>query len=338
MTVRKLSMMLLLLYLGAILVAAQETSFEQTRNEDDFIFTLDVDSAFVRLAPTRDAEAVASIFEDERLIAVGRNLDGTWLEVKRPGRMTNLGWIAARLGSTDFRREFLPLTDLETGLVGETPLQTDTGFAIFILESVVVRAEPINTSERITSLPFGVTVPILDRDPTSEWFRINYLGQVGWIAAFAGRELPNVEAIPIAPIEFDNSLAALVPVIPPEVQLAQIERLRIYINPRLAVAQTLTSFWRQVYRGEAMPCEPPNFISDPFALSNEDVRELPELRRYVPRIEEATTFLDASVDALRDCGALLPDRVLQARNDAINATLIYEASLRALDSTEAIIR
>lgn len=327
-----------LLTLSATTQSETSETTQPTLNEDDYIFTLEVDSAFVRARPTRSAEAVASIFEDERLVAVGRNLDGTWLEVKRPGRMTNLGWVAARLGDRDFRTETLPLTDLETGLVGAAALESDPGFAAFILESVVVRAEPQRTSERVTSLPFGVTVPVVERDPTNEWLRINYLGQEGWIVRFTARRIDNIDAIPIAPLAIDNALAASVPVIPPEVQLAQIERLREFINPRLSIANGLTSFWRLVYRGEAMPCEPPNFGADPFALSDADVRELPELRRYVPRVDEATLFLDTSIEALRGCGAIMPNEVVQARNDAINAAIIYEEALLALTATEAIIR
>jgi hypothetical protein len=87
-----------------ILIAALQLSGTIVAQDSPKPFTMvvQVDSAFVHAAPAEDAERIASVFEDNKLEAVGRNLDGTWFEVRRPGRLTNLGWIFNKMVDWDF--------------------------------------------------------------------------------------------------------------------------------------------------------------------------------------------------------------------------------------------
>ncbi|MCA9913821.1 MAG: hypothetical protein KC496_10755, partial [Anaerolineae bacterium] len=95
------------------------------------------ESAFVRELPTEESEATASVFENDILEAIGRNADGMWIQVRRPGREISLGWIARRLVVVNFDLTTLPLTDNETGVVGEKII--DTGYAIFVLTEANLR-------------------------------------------------------------------------------------------------------------------------------------------------------------------------------------------------------
>ncbi len=293
-----------------------------------------VESAFVRAEPSLEAEAVASVFLDEPLEVVGRNADGLWFEVRRPGRLTNLGWIFNEMLDWEFDVTTLPLTNTTTGLLGPTPPE-DTGFAVFMLAEAILRDAPQRGSE-ITRVPFNVVVPVIYRNQDASALQINYLGFVGWISVLTFREPPNVFAIPVAPglppLPGGNTV-----IIPVEVQLEQIFRLREFVTVSRELADQLASFWYDVYQGQIMPCEAPPFVlAYPYTAA--DVQQLPELDRYVPRVNEAVRFMNAAIDPLTICGVFQPNIVIDARNDAINARIIFDANLQQLDNLEEIVR
>jgi hypothetical protein len=291
-----------------------------------------VDSAFVRALPSADAKPVASIFEGNILEAVGRNVDGHWFEVRRPGRATNLGWISDEFVSKNFTIELLPLTDSTTGVVGSTAI-TDSGYGVFVQQESTLRNGPLLEGTRLGVVPYGVTVPVIERNADASWLQINYLGNVGWISGFNVRisaynllEIPEGSNLP-AP------LAANLPIIPPELQFAQAARLRSYLDTQVVMAVNLESFWWSVYRREVMPCNPPVAITE-YQYNIEDVRELPELKRIVPRLDTGVASLNASIATLQICGALEGDDVIGARNAAINAKVIFQVGLENLDNLE----
>jgi hypothetical protein len=102
-------------------------------------------------------------------------------------------------------------------------------------------------------------------------------------------------------------------------------------------ANELAPFWEVVAAGEVMPCEPPDFVVS-YLVSSEDVRELPELNRLVPRYNQGVTLLNQAIDPLYECGVLMPDVVLEARNDAINAAIIMSNTVHTLNNLEDYIR
>lgn len=305
-----------------------------TSAESDFMATVNVTSAFARTLPAFDAPETASVFENERLEAISRNMDGRWFEVRRPGRMNNLGWIYADTLEWDFQPELLPLGDLTTGVTGPDALTFTPEFAIFLIESPTLRTQPIRTSPRVpgVTIPFSVTVPVISRNQDGSWLYINYLGYQGWVIAFAGRPVPNImEVLPapnLPPLENVPTV-----IIPEELQQAQIDRLRLFATDRLAYAQGLEGFWWRVYRGEIMPCNaPPEMLYYPY--TENDVRELPELQRYAPRLVTAIDYLTTSQGLLVDCGVVSPGNVIEARDAAINARIIFNATLGSLQALE----
>jgi hypothetical protein len=124
-----------------------------------------------------------------------------------------------------------------------------------------------------------------------------------------------------------------VQVIPPEIQLAQLNRLRDYLTPQHQLATDLESFWYAVVDGSILPCNPPASIAS-YLYTSQDVRELPELRRFVPRIDEGVQLLNDSIGILQNCGAITLDSALQARNAATNAKIILDNGLFQLKDLE----
>jgi hypothetical protein len=291
-----------------------------------------VDSAFVRDAPSADATPVASVFEGNILEAVGRNADGRWFEVRRPGRMTNLGWVSDEFVSKNFTIELLPLTDLTTGVTGASAIP-DTGFGVFVQQESTLRDGPLLEAARLGIVPYGVTVPVIERNADASWVHINYLGNVGWISGFNVRiSAFNLLEIPEG-LNLPAPLSANLPIIPPELQFAQAAHLRAYLDVQLAMAVNLESFWWSVYLREVMPCDPPSAITE-YQYNINDVRELPELKRIVPRLDTGVESLNASIATLQICGALEGKDVISARNAATNAKVIFQAGLGNLDNLE----
>lgn len=292
-----------------------------------------VESLFVRELPTQESEAVGSLFEEDRLQVVGRNIDGSWFQVRRQGRAFNLGWVLAEYLGYDFAPELLPLTNGDVGLEGDTAV-IDTGFAVYYRAEGALRNVPFVTGELLLNVPLGSVLPVLARDDTSSWFQVNYRGTIGWVSRAAVRPTPNIAAVPVYRVPGVPVIDA--PIIAPEIQLAQLERFREYAVDSYDVANGLAEFWFQVSLGEVMPCEPPPFVEE-YLVGRNDVRELPELDRYVPRFNEGILLLNDSIEPLTQCGVLDQEVVTDARNAAINARVIFSATQGQLDSLEELI-
>lgn len=293
---------------------------------------VNADSAFARVVPDFDAEPSASLFEDERVEIVGRNLDGLWFLVRRPARLNTLGWMFHELLDYELLPETLPLMDLSTGVIGPTPLTEAPAFGGYLLAEAILRDSPSRGGARLRTVPVLRTVPITARNNDASWLKVNYLGHEGWISGFVIRKLPDVMSIPEAQGIPPSELPPVV-VIPIEIQQAQIDRLRQFTTEHRAYAHNLELFWWSVFRGEIMPCSAPPEITD-YPYTTQDVVELPELGRYAPQLHDATTYLNTSREALLVCGVVRPDDVYSARNSAINAKVIYDATLQRLDVLE----
>ena len=300
-------------------------------------FEVTVDSAFVRVLPSREAERAASVFREDMLEVIGRNLDGTWFEVRRPGRMTNLGWIFNETGDHDFRPEVLPMTDTQTGLIdGGIPV-TGNEPAAYAVEGITMRDFPsLDTGEPILTVEIGSTVPVLFRNQDGQWLKVNYLGTIGWIVSFPTRGIDDVLQLPLAP-ELPELETFDVLIIPPEIQLGQVQRVRDFISPKMALAIDMRNFWDLVGRGEIMPCDAPASVAS-YQYSATDIQQLPELKRFLPRLELAVQTLNDAIIPLQRCGVLSHSDVRAAGNSAINAVLNFEATLGALANVEEIIR
>ena len=318
-----------------LIVMLRLFSAVQAQDTVKFKATTKVDSAYVHVLPSEDAKVVASLFRDNRLEVVSRNLDGSWFEVKRPGRLTNLGWVFNKVIDWDFPPEDLPLGDLTTGAIGPNPLTKSPPYGAFLKEGLALRVIPDRTSHLIINIPALVTIPVMERNQDGSWLHVNYMGYDGWLISFAAR-IANVMDIPEAKGLPPLTTISVI-VIPPEIQQAQIDRLRAFINKQHDLAVILQSFWWDVFRGAVKPCEPPAAVLA-YSYADQDVRELPELDRLVPRVMDGITYINESIGALATCGVLSPDVVVSARNDAINARGILDAELERLKNIEQIVQ
>ncbi len=324
----RILMMLILAMLSVTLVFAQD-------NEVSLELTVEADSAVVRSLPTRSADFVASTFRSDMLEAIGRNLDGQWFFVRRPGRMNTLGWISRSVVDFDFKPETLPLTDFTTGSTGEFTLSYDTGFSAFTLAEVNLRIQPLDGVRVITRIPFGTVLPVLERDQIGSWFLVNYLGTTGWVNAIYLRGVDDYQAIPIAGGLPEVQTAATF-IIPLDTQLSEIQEFRDYLNTQNSFAGQLADFWTLVLDYEVMPCEPPEFVNN-YLYTRDDERAFPELEYLVPRLDAAIEFVNSAITPLYECGVKRTKIVLDAKNAALNASIIYDATLLSISNIETTI-
>jgi len=284
--------------------------------EQHYYLSINVDSAFIRAEPLLEAEPIGSAFDGEFLQAVGRNADGTWFEVRR-GVNAPTGWISNEVVSFSFETWRLPITST-AGTTGPEPV-TDTGLAVFVLDNTRLRSQPFVGSENLAIIPHSVTLPVIGRNQDATWVRVNYNGVTGWISASLTR--PSGDLMD-APLGFElPPLTTGVEIIPPEVQLVQLERLREFITPQTELAGYLKSYWQYMYVGEILPCSPPSFLTQ-FQAVPRDIQELPEMNRYLGRVKAAIDSINDSLRPLQTCGVYNADAILSARNSAINASLI----------------
>ncbi|MBZ0287841.1 MAG: hypothetical protein K8I30_09525, partial [Anaerolineae bacterium] len=185
------------------------------------------------------------------------------------------------------------------------------------------------------NIPPLVTIPVIERNQNGTWLHVNYMGYDGWVIGYAART-PDVLAIPEAPGLPPLETIAVI-VIPVEIQQEQIDRLRVFITENRDIAIVLESFWWDVFRGAVKPCEPPAAVLA-YSYSDQDVRELPELGRLVPRVTDGIDYINKSIEPLSRCGVLSPDVVSDARDDAINAKVILNAELERLAGIEDIVQ
>jgi hypothetical protein len=295
------------------------------------------ESAFVRALPSEEAEAVASVFENDVLEAIGRNADGTWIQVRRHFREINLGWISRRLLVYSFGLSELPITDLTTGLIGTEPV-FDTGFSVYILTESALRDAPFIDANQIAIVPVMLTLPVLERNVDSRWFKINYLGIVGWINSFNISSANDLTQVPLSPDFAPEALDMIViEIIPPEVQLAQAQRMKDFVQPRYDTAGELVSFWGGLLEGLTLPCNPPELSYGSIEITQRDLYELPELRRASRFLPRALDDLNASIAMMQQCRAFSASETSSAYADAINARGILGGVLGQMLSVEDML-
>lgn len=305
----------------------------QAQAINPFQVEITVESAFTRVVPSPEATRASSVFIGDRLIAIGRNADGSWLEVQRPGIGTKIGWITREFLDYEFDVAALPLTDGVTGLTGTTPVVDEYGVSIYTQYEATLRSEPNVRSAAITIVPFNLVLPALERYPDQTWVKVNYRGNVGWIAGFLVTYPANIKDLPVTP-GVEGIGGFVIEIIPPEVQYAQVQRLREFVTYRRDLAANLAGFWAVVKRGEIVPCEPPGFIREEYEANFQDYKELPELRRYLPRLNVGIDHLNYSIETLQPCGVYTAAEVDKAYANAVNARIIFDVNLDQLDNLE----
>lgn len=308
---------LCLLMVSPFVVHAQSTS--------TFPMRLNVESAFVRAAPTPDADAVSSVFMETALRAVGRNIDGTWLELARPA-----GWISRTVVVFTFDVTALPITDLTTGVVGAVPV-VDSGFTVQTIDDAPLYTLPERRAAIIETIPPYAALPVVERTPDNQWVAVNYRGVIGWLPQFLLRQSFSLESVPISPAYAADARYPAVVVVPRTVQIAQIERLEAYIDPLVDLSAGIAAYWQGIITGSILECTPypPNIPY--YSITAQDIIELPELRQQERLLTQAVDDLNESLTVTANCGILVDLDLRGAYGNAINANGIFELVRDRLD-------
>jgi hypothetical protein len=298
---------------AVIALRVQAVSGQQTS------FPLDVssDSAFVRALPAADAPVIASVFFGDVLQAVGRSADGTWLQLQRPA-----GWISRSVVRLSLDIGALPLTDTTTGVTGSSPI-VDTGYTVQVIDDRPMYALPDFQAQAVAILAINAVLPAIERTPDNQWIRVNYLGTVGWIPVYLAYNPYNVDALPISPTYAADPNYPPVISIPPERQLAQIDRLLAYLAVQDALALQLVGYWDVVVRGGIVECAPRSEVVAYYTVTPDDVRELPELRPQERFLRQAVDDLNESLAATHVCGIQVYVDFSGARANAMNAHVLF---------------
>jgi hypothetical protein len=305
-------------FLAGILGAAP-----YARAQSANVLQVAVESAFVRTLPDPEAPPAASVFANESLRAVGRNADGTWLQVQRPLAQSPLGWFDRRLAVYTFDIADLPLTDGVTGVTGGVPV-TETGFTLLTISNdTPLHAGPSRDSAVLALLPAGLALPVLDRTPNQQWVQVNVRGVIGWLPVFLIRTEANLDEIPVNPQYANDPALAALTVVTREQQLAQADRALDAIAPLDALAADVASYWQAMLNGETVECAPRPAPMADFVATSEDIRQLPEIRVQLRLLNRAVADLNAALEATQDCGILSVSQITEAHAQALNARVLF---------------
>ncbi|MBI1280693.1 MAG: SH3 domain-containing protein [Anaerolineaceae bacterium] len=319
---RKFGFILLVILCMTVSVSAQ--------NKTEFVLQVVAESAFMREMPAETAKAVGSVYANASLIAVGRNMDGEWLQVERPGFNKTGGWIARKLTLFTFSVARLPITDSTTGLLGNSPVE-DSGFSVLLIIEAALRNAPSRFAAKLATIPLNLTLPVLERTPDNQWLKINYRGYVGWVAEYTTRMTSDINSIPVSPEYAGDPNFAPFESISPEVQLSQIDRLVTFLKPVNNTTTDVVNYWRLMSDGETMECLPPAGSFTDYDMSPRDLVELPELRRQSRLLKQAIADINTSISMMQKCGVYTYPEIQTAYAKAINAHNIFTLILKRME-------
>jgi hypothetical protein len=197
----------------------------------------------------------------------------------------------------------------------------DSGVGVLIISEAELRTQANRRAPVIAVIPVNLTLPVIARTPDRQWLKVNYRGVTGWIAEFLTSTTANLDSVTIS-VEYAADPAF--EHIPPEVQIAQIDRLLTWIDMYSTTASDVAFYWQQMKDGETMECRPPASDNAYYAYTQRDLVELPELRRQVRLLKAAIDDLNSAIVAMERCGVYLDKDIRAAYADAVNARLIFD--------------
>lgn len=295
-------------------------------------------SAFLRAAPSESAEPVTSVFEGETLMVAGRSADGFWVWVHRPYQPDARAWIRRNLLTAGYDVTLLPLGDgADFDLLGDvTP--TETGFAATFIAEANLRSEPRRDAPVVGLVPITAVLPVVSRTPDGFWIKVNYRGIEGWVSEFLTQSTRSLSDVPLDPVyESDPRYAVTMPIIPREVQIAQVDRLLAWLNEQVIVAENVAYYWNQMFNGHTMECAPPAPIPDLYPITAQDLIELPELNQETRLIADAVAALNSSIAAMGKCGIYTADQLRPPLRAAANARFIFRAVIQRMENLREVL-
>lgn len=295
-------------------------------------------SAFLRAAPSDDAEAVTSVFEGEALEVAGRSADGFWLWVNRPFQPDGQAWIRRELLSAGVDLTLVPLGDnAVVTLLGDIP-PTDTGYAANFIAEANLHRDPSRNAPNVALVPITSVLPIVARTPDGFWLKVNYLGIEGWVSEFLMLSGKDLSGVPLDPAyENDPRFAVTMPLIPREVQLAQVDRLLAWLNTQVVVAADVAFYWSEMFNGKTMECLPAAPVPPLYPITAQDIVELPELNQEIGNINSAVEDINESIAAMSKCGIYTADQLRPPLRAAINARFVFRSVIQRMENLREVL-
>ncbi len=140
--------------------------------------TVNTDRLNIRRGPGPEYEVVTTVSRSNRLSLVGRNLDGTWVQINT----SDARWVNASLLQINGNLLSLPVTYHEIGEWG--PAGQATGArarALTVLRLRGCPGEDCRQLENPDALEEGDTVDIVGRSADGMWYQVNINGRSAWI-------------------------------------------------------------------------------------------------------------------------------------------------------------
>ena len=151
----------------------------------------------------------------------------------------------------------------------------------------------VRSGDRVGVIPHNSVVPIVARNQDASWLYVDYLGYEGWVSGFNVRSAGDTSLIPEAP-NLDPLEVIPVTIIPPEVQLAELNQLREYVSA--------SHDWRSDYKdfGAGLPgtdhALQPACVCPSVPVYCAGCPAAPGIEAYLPRLETAIEALNGAIE------------------------------------------
>lgn len=150
----------------------------------------------MRAEPELDAQLLYQIPAGEVMSVLGKSPDGQWFHTRLGNGET--GWMKAdllsqRVGAITQLYELTPTPPSRYHEIAETAV-------VSVPYGSNLRSAPDTYFDVIVGLPQGTEVTLLERSPYSSWVKVDYEGQVGWVAMFT---LQSSTVFSFLPVDYD---------------------------------------------------------------------------------------------------------------------------------------
>lgn len=147
----------------------------------------------LRISPNTDAEVLLQVPAGQVLSVLGRSSGGDWLHVRLDSGET--GWMLGELllqnlGQIYSVYDATPLPPQRYGELGRLA-------TVLAPAGVNLRSAPDASFAAMAAVPDGAAVTLIARSPYSPWVKVDFNGQVGWIALIALETEAVIDALPV---------------------------------------------------------------------------------------------------------------------------------------------
>jgi len=148
----------------------------------------------VRSGPGNAFNLVTRIEQGETISLLGRNADGSWVQVRLPG--SQLGWVPAPYIEANIPIASLPIVSGEGGL---TPPELGNELAAYVIRrSANMHSGPGLNYSLIKSLERDQVMDLLGRNPDGSWVQMRLPdGQQGWVSAISIEASVPISNLPV---------------------------------------------------------------------------------------------------------------------------------------------